>query len=212
MTLALPTIIALACVASAIGTATPDGVTREGVTYHREQSASGKEPARRPQKKSPEGARYYVLGNGNSARNPERAVEYYKTAVENGYDTLELRLSMGILLRILERYEESAKQLRIAIQMDESDSRPHLSLAYTFVLSGRREDAIKEFEILKEVATEDYNDGIFSLDIGDCLYELGRYEEALKEYRAVLRCNCYEDADADRVRVRINLGLTQEPF
>jgi tetratricopeptide (TPR) repeat protein len=62
---------------------------------------------------------------------------------------------------------------------------------------------MKEFEILMEVDPEDYKDGILSMDIGDCLYELGRYEEALKEYQTVLRCNCDEEADTNRARERV---------
>lgn len=203
MSLALKTVIALTCVAFACAVTAGMSV-REGALYQGLQSSSDKQSAKRPQKESPEGERYYVLGNGNAFRRPEQAVEYYKTAIEKGFDTLDLRLEMGNLLRFLKRYDEAVEQLRIAIEMDERDMGPHLSLAYTFLFSGCYEDALKEFDIVKVLDPEDYNDGILSIYIGDCLYEVGRYEEALKEYRAVLRCDCYEDEDANRAKERVD--------
>jgi tetratricopeptide (TPR) repeat protein len=203
VTLALQTIIALVCATSTAGTFTSDTAIREGATYTRAQTCSGNEQVKRPQHESAAGKRYYVRGNGNSYRHPDQAIEYYKLAVENGFDTVDLRIEMGILLRQLKRYEESAEQLRVAVQMDECDVRAHLSLAYTLLAGGAHADALKEFELLKDLDRRDYEDGLLSIYLGDCLYELGRYGEALKEYRRVLSCDCYEDTDADRAKARV---------
>lgn len=176
---------------------------KESAPYQQTSARAEGGPARREEKKSPAGHKYYILGNGNSFRKPERAVEYYRTAIENGYDTADLRVELGKLLYRLERYEESAEHYRAAVEMDGKDVRARLGLAYGLLARGRHQEALEEFEVLKAIAPEDYRAGILSSHIGACLEAVGRYEEALKEYEAALRCDCHDAADEERIRSRV---------
>lgn len=167
------------------------------------RSAATAEGARTPEEQSPEGYRYYVMGNRNSDINPERAAEQYKTALKKGYDTVELRLRLGRLLRLLKRPEEAFEHYRAATRIDAEDMRPHLSLAHALLDARRYEEALGEFEFVKKLSPEEYKLGMFSDDIGKSLDALERYEEALKEYEASLRCGCNGELKDDLVRRRI---------
>lgn len=167
------------------------------------KSAATRERARTPEEQSPEGYRYYVMGNRNSDVNPERAVEQYETALKKGYDTVELRLRLGGMLRLLKRPEEAFQQYRAAIRIDAQSMRPHLALAHALLDAGRYEEALGEFEVLKKLSPEEYKLGMFADDMGKSLDALERYEEALKEYEASLRCGCNGELKDDSVRRRI---------
>jgi len=155
------------------------------------------------QKRSPAGYKFYVAGNRNFYSNPERAVEHYKTAIAEGYDTVELRMKMGELLRLLERPGEAFEHYRAAIQMDGRGARPHFGLARALMEGGRYEEALEEFEIVKRLQPGDYQLGTYSDYIGKCLDSLGRYDEALKEYEAALRCRCSGETKEDLMKQRI---------
>jgi tetratricopeptide (TPR) repeat protein len=183
--------------------ATPGRPGSGKVSLQEGKSAARGEPRKASEKQSPAGSKYYAAGNRNSYSNPELAVEQYKKAIAEGYDTVELRLSLGKVLQILKRPEEAFEQYRAAIQMDGENSRPHFALALALLNSERYEEALREFEIVKELDAEDYKLGLFSDHIAKCLDYLGRYEDALEEYDAALRCGCSGETEEALLKRRI---------
>jgi tetratricopeptide (TPR) repeat protein len=143
------------------------------------------------------------MGNRVASTNPQLAVEYYKVAVKNGYDTEGVRVQLGQLLRGLRRYNESIEQFLIVIRRDKDSLRAHLGLAYTFINSGQYEKALQEFGEVKRLDYDSYESGLFANYIAQCLDALSRYEEALEEYEAALRCHCYGESVDKTIRARI---------
>lgn len=176
---------------------------KSAATRRQERATEGPERAANYEKKSPLGYKHYVRGNGISDTDPERAVEQYKLAVEKGYDTVELRMKMGNILRTLQRPEEAIVQYRVAIGLDERSVRPHIALAHALLDHGQHGEALKEFEIIKTLAPEDFMLGIFSDEVATCLDALGRYEEALEAYQTAIRCNCNADPRDELIKKRI---------
>lgn len=200
------TLLAVAVIAFTL--VSPDALSgrtgSEQASLQEGRAAARGGPRKVSEKRSPAGSKHYAAGNRNSYSNPERAAEQYKTAIAEGYDTVELRMSLGRVLRILKRPEEAIEQYRAAILMDGEDSRPHFVLARALLDGGRYEEALGEFEIVKELDAEDYKLGIFSDHIAACLDHLGRYEDALKEYEAALRCGCSGEPEEKFLKRRID--------
>lgn len=65
---------------------------------------------------------HYKGNNLRQALEAEEALKEYQLAIENGYDTVELRIELGTLLADpLKRPEEAVEHLRIATERDESN-------------------------------------------------------------------------------------------
>ncbi len=130
-------------------------------------------------------------GKANSLRDSgryEAAVKEYNLAIDNGYDTNEVRTEMGIVLAYyLHRHEEAIEQFRIAIQRDETDWRAHWSLTQSLLETQQYKEALNELEVVKRLDPENTSRGFYTYYTAKALDGLGKYYEALKDYEAFLK-------------------------
>lgn len=157
----------------------------------------------KPEKRRASGKKYYLMGNGSARTDPQRAISHYQEAIKNGYDTNDLRVEMGRLLRSVGRLQEAAEQFRVVIRRDADNLRAHLGLAYTSGSIGQHEEALKEFGEVKRLDPRSYGEGIFAPDVAQSLDALGRYKEALAEYEAALRCRCHGESADENFKRRV---------
>jgi tetratricopeptide (TPR) repeat protein len=131
----------------------------------------------------------------------EEAAKEYKLAIENGYDTNEVRTEMGRLLaRQLHRHEEAIEQFRIAIQRDEKDWRAHWSLAQSLLETKMYDEALRELEMVKRLDPANTSREFYTYYTAKALDGLGRQEEALKEYQVFLERAKKVEPNSPRVR------------
>lgn len=162
-----------------------------------------------PRQEQLSGEAHFYRANGLNygAGKPEAALKEYNLAIENGYDTNELRMEMGRLLaRQLHRPEEAIEQFRIVIQRDETEWRAHWPLAKLLLETKQYDEALKELEISKQLDSEGNSNGFYAYYTALALDALGRYDEALKDYEAFLeRAKKIEpnSSRADEVKARV---------
>lgn len=150
---------------------------------------------------------YYSANNLKQALEPEEALKEYHLAIENGYDTVELRIQLGTLLAgQLKRHEEAVEQLQIAARRDEGNWRAHWPLAQSLLATKQYDEALKEIEIADSLDPEGHADGFYTLYRARALDGLTRYAEALREYQSFLehyREIIPKDADVVEARQRV---------
>lgn len=78
----------------------------------------------------------------------EIACDYYRQAAESAPDDPRTQTSYGRALRRLRRYEESAEQFRLALQIDPYWFDARLNLAEYYERTGEKEAAIREYSLL----------------------------------------------------------------
>lgn len=133
---------------------------------------------------------YYKANNLKQALEPEEALKEYHLAIENGYDTVELRIQLGTLLAgQLKRPEEAVEQLRIAARRDEGNWRTHWPLAQSLLAIKEYEEALREIEVADTLDPEGHADGFYLFYRAKALDGLQRHAEALEEYQAFLKSN-----------------------
>lgn len=133
---------------------------------------------------------YYRANNLKQALEPEEALKEYHLAIENGYDTVELRIQLGTLLAgQLKRPEEAVEQLRIAARRDEGNWRTHWPLAQSLLAIKEYEEALREIEVADTLDPEGHADGFYLFYRAKALDGLQRHAEAFEEYQAFLKSN-----------------------
>lgn len=160
---------------------------------------------------------YYKANNLKQALEPEEALKEYRLAMESGYDTVELRIQLGLLLAgPLKRLEEAVEQFRIAALRDEGNWRAHWPLAQSLLDIKQYDEALREIEVADRLDPEGHADGFYFFYRAKGLDGLERHREALEEYEAYLKRNDHigdtpEVLDArERVRtIRRKLNLTK---
>lgn len=133
---------------------------------------------------------YYRANNLKQALEPEEALKEYDLAIENGYDTVELRIQLGTLLADpLNRPEEAVEQLQIAARRDEGNWRTHWPLAQSLLATKEYEQALIEIQVADSLDPEGHADGFYLFYTAKAFEGLERYAEALKQYEAFLKSN-----------------------
>lgn len=131
------------------------------------------------------GEDHYARANNMANGEPEGALKEYNLAIEKGYDTVELRIQLGrVLAKYLKRPAEAVGHLHIATQRDEKNWRAHWSLALSLLETERFDEAFTEFTIARGLDPE--LGGFYGYYIGRALEGMGRYEDALINYREYL--------------------------
>lgn len=88
---------------------------------------------------------YYKANNLKQALEAEEVLKEYQLAIENGYDTVELRIELRTLLAgQLNRQEEAVEQLRIAAERDDGNWRAQWPLAQSLLATKQYEEALKK--------------------------------------------------------------------
>jgi tetratricopeptide (TPR) repeat protein len=130
------------------------------------------------------------FGKANSLKDGlsfEEALREYYLAIENGYDTPELRYEIGSLLAYqLDRHQEAIEQYRIAIQRDHGYWRGHWALAQSLLELKHYREALDELDLVKRLDPNSNDEGFYTYHIAKALDGLERYDEALKEYEGFL--------------------------
>lgn len=169
------------------------GCVEGGVSGKRSQSPSNTPAAVTQPNASPDGARqdqlsgedHWARANGLAREDPERALREYRSALDKGYDTVELRIELGgLLMNQLKRPAEAVEHLRVATGRDEKNWRAHWLLAAALLEAERFDEALSEFNISKEL--DPSLDGYYGYFIGRSLEGMRRYEEALANYQEFL--------------------------
>lgn len=148
------------------------------------------------------GEEHWVAGNiARDMAEYEKAVKEYQLAIENGYDTNELRTELGIVLdHYLRRPEEAANHFRVAIERDEKDWRAHWSLANSLLETKQYDEALRELEIVKRLDPQNTSSGFYAYYTAKALDGLGRTDEALEQYEVFLERAKKVEPNSPRVR------------
>jgi tetratricopeptide (TPR) repeat protein len=142
----------------------------------------------------------------------EEAVQEYKLAIANGYDTNWLRTELGrVLARYLHRHEEAIEQYRFAIQRDKNEWRAHSLLSDSLLETKQYDEALKELQISKQLDAQGRSNGFYDYYTAKAFDGLGRYDEAVKDYQAFLKRAEKEEPNSPRVReVKARLEALQK--
>jgi tetratricopeptide (TPR) repeat protein len=134
------------------------------------------------------GADHYGQANYLKAgHESEEALREYQLAIESGYDTADVRVGLGDLLRDqLNREDEAIEQFRIAVQRDKSHFGAHSRLAQSLLSTEQYDEALRELNIVKRLDPEQAAEGFYAYQTAKALDGLGRYDEALTEYEQFL--------------------------
>lgn len=131
---------------------------------------------------------YYRANNLKQALEADEALKEYHLAIENGYDTVELRIELGTLLAgQLKRYEEAVEELRIAARREEGNWRAHWPLSQALLATKQYDEALTEIEASDRLDPEGHADGFYTFYRAKAFDGLERYREALEEYEAFLK-------------------------
>jgi len=131
----------------------------------------------------------------------EEAVQEYKLAIANGYDTNWLRTELGrVLARYLHRDEEAVEEFRVAIQRDKNDWRAHWLLSESLLETKKYDEALQELQVAKQLDAEGRSNGFYDYYTAEAFDGLGRYDEALKDYQAFLKRAEKVEPNSPRVR------------
>ena len=130
---------------------------------------------------------YYTANNLKQALEADEALKEYHLAIENGYDTVELRIELGTLLAgQLKRQEEAVEVLRIAARRDEGNWRTHWPLAQALLATKQYDEALREIAVAESLDAEGRADGFYTFYRAQAFDGLAQYPEALKEYQSFL--------------------------
>jgi len=148
------------------------------------------------------GEEHWVAGNiARASAEYEKTVTEYQLAIENGYDTNDVRIELGIVLdHYLHRPEEAATQFRVAIERDEKDWRAHWSLANALLETQQYDEALRELEIVKQLDPQNTSNGFYAYYTAKASDGLGRTNEALEEYEVFLERAKKVEPNSPRVR------------
>jgi tetratricopeptide (TPR) repeat protein len=118
----------------------------------------------------------------------EEALREYNLAIENGYDTAELHIQVGLLLADqMKRYEEATEQFRIAVERDKTNPRYHWLLAKSLLDAKHYEEALKELEEARQFDPEGYYKILYNYYLAKILDGMERYNEAVDKYEIFIK-------------------------
>lgn len=155
----------------------------------RAEDAVGNQSGNRPNKRRLSGSDHYGQANYlKGGHESEEALKEFNLAIENGYDTVDLRIDLGELLNDqLNRKEEAIEQFRIAARRDNRNWRAHWPLAQSLLATKRYKEALKEIRIADLLDPEGHADGFYFFYRAKALDGLNRYAQALGQYEAYLK-------------------------
>lgn len=84
----------------------------------------------------------------------EEAIDAYGNAVRLNPDSPDLYVNLGIAHGRAGMYKQAADILRVAVKMDPDYADAHYNLGFAYLMSGDKNSAIREFEILQGINTE----------------------------------------------------------
>ncbi len=123
-----------------------------------------------------------LAGSLRQTKDYAAAVRAYERALEMEPDA-RLAFQMGFCLGKLKRHTDAAAAYRKAIELDPAYDKAHYNLALSLIAAKSYEDALAVLEPYREMEPESYR---VALNIGICLYNLGRYGEAVDAYDEAL--------------------------
>lgn len=159
----------------------------------RAEETVGEQSGKRPNKKRLSGSDHYGQANYlKGGHESEEALKEFNLAIENGYDTVDLRIDLGELLwDQLNRKEEALEQFRIAAQRDQGHFRAHSRLAQSLLATKQYDEALREIEVCDRLDPDGRTDGFYFFYRAKALDGLNRYAQALGQYEVYLKS--YDD-------------------
>lgn len=110
------------------------------------------------------------------AKQPEKAIDYYKKAIETAPDSFRMRMDLGGDYIASGRYQEAADQFQRVLALYGPNVYPLARLGYSYAVLGRKAEAERIVGQLKNERREGY----VSYAIAEISEALGHKEEALK--------------------------------
>lgn len=143
---------------------------------------------------------YNNLGRGLAeSGEPERAVEYFKMAIQEDPDNGLAHFNWATALNILGRPEEAISQFQEALRIDPNSAEVHYSLGNTWDALGHPQEALVHYhEALRIVPTF----VAAHINCGNALVSVGRPEEAMSHYQEAIRIQ------PDCAEAHVNWGAT----
>ena len=117
---------------------------------------------------------------------PERAIPFYKKALEVRPDSAKAHLALGIANTRLGRHEEAFEQYRRAVELDPGSSEAHNNIGLCYDTRGRIDEAERHFLLALEIHpgnAQAHN------NLGMVYAKSGRLEEAIGEFQKSLDLN-----------------------
>jgi|GEM_PF-1709930 len=118
----------------------------------------------------------------------DKAIEMLTKAKAANPDKREILRALGEALYKSGRYADAVENFDIVIALDDTDSEVHFILGKCYDALGKSKEASEEFE--KAKAQGKRNDAISNLigyDLARTLYQTGKIEDAVKEYKKTIR-------------------------
>ncbi|XP_038072090.1 protein O-mannosyl-transferase TMTC1-like [Patiria miniata] len=122
---------------------------------------------------------------------PEKAHDAYREAVQLNPQSAETRTHYGQVLATLGKVEQAVKELQVALELDADYPEAHRQLASIYVLAGKHREGLKHATVALQLDpdADDARKAGLLFDIGNCLKELARDQQAIQSYREAVKLN-----------------------
>ncbi|XP_022111985.1 transmembrane and TPR repeat-containing protein 1-like [Acanthaster planci] len=122
---------------------------------------------------------------------PEKAEEAYREAIRLNPQSAESRTHYGQVLATLGKVKEAIRELHVALELDADFAEAHRQLASVYVLAGKHSEGLKHATVALQLDpnAEDVRKASLLFDIGNCLKELARDQEAIQSYQEAVKLN-----------------------
>lgn len=108
----------------------------------------------------------------------------WRTEVEKDPANVEAILHLGVSYKNMGRIEEASETLERAVKLDPSNFIAKLHLGSVFKAGGLFTEALEQYLAVKDEAG---NSAVYSTDLGEIYYNLGKPDEAIQELRAAIK-------------------------
>lgn len=111
-------------------------------------------------------------------------VAKWKTEVEKNPVNVEATIHLGVSYKNMGRIEEASEVLERAVKLDPENFMAKLHLGSVFKAGGLFTEALEQYLAVKD---EVGNSAVYSTDLGEIYYNLGRTDDAIQELRAAIK-------------------------
>jgi tetratricopeptide (TPR) repeat protein len=111
-------------------------------------------------------------------------VSHWRTEVDKDPANVEAILHLGVSYKNMGRIEEASEALERAVKLDPRNFVAILHLGSVYKAGGLFTEALEQYLAVKDEAG---NSAVYSTDLGEIYYNLGKTDEAIQELRAAIK-------------------------